>query len=300
MLQLRRRIPDWRRVDTPPPLARVRCACQYSAHAWTGRQGDQPHLTARAASRCVPRAPSPRRPRHSRVPPHRYPRRQRRSSLRGVSLPRALPVRRAHGRSRDDPQRQLPCADGRRPRGLGIRVDDARQRLGLPRGAARRRARRHDRAGDRAAAQTAACDEAGHPIDLFRALEPAYLRAADAVSRARALATPMPKLCTLVVASAFDAAIHDAYGKAFGVSCYETYGPRFMRRDLSQDLGPAVQGRVSGSLRAVRAPADDAGVPLRRGVRSARGRPMCGRGSTMACPTRSRSGLHATACSPSR
>ncbi len=27
--------------------------------------------------------------------------------------------------------------------------------------------------------------------------------------------------------------IHDAYGKAFGVSCYETYGPRFMRRDLS-------------------------------------------------------------------
>jgi len=91
-------------------------------------------------------------------------------------------------------------------------------------------------------ALTAACDASGHPIDLFRALEPEYLRAADAVSRARALATPMPKLCTLVVASAFDAAIHDAYGKAFGVSCYETYGPRFMRRDLSQDLGPAFKG----------------------------------------------------------
>jgi len=91
-------------------------------------------------------------------------------------------------------------------------------------------------------AQTAACDEIGHPVDLFRALEPAYLRAADAVSRRHALPAPVPKLCTLVVASAFDAAIHDAYGKAFGVSCYDTYGARFMRRDLSADLGPEFKG----------------------------------------------------------
>ncbi len=89
---------------------------------------------------------------------------------------------------------------------------------------------------------TADCDEAGHPIDLFRALEPHYLRAAEAVSRARSLPTPIPKLCTLVVASAFDAAIHDAYGKAFGVTCYETYGRSFMRRDLSADLGPRFRG----------------------------------------------------------
>ena len=89
---------------------------------------------------------------------------------------------------------------------------------------------------------TADCDEAGHPIDLFRALEPEYLRAAADVSRARALPVPIPKLCTLVVASPFDAAIHDAYGKAFGVSCYETYGPRFMSRDLSHDLGPEFKG----------------------------------------------------------
>jgi L-alanine-DL-glutamate epimerase-like enolase superfamily enzyme len=93
-----------------------------------------------------------------------------------------------------------------------------------------------------ASKQTAACDEAGHPIDLFRALEPAYLRAAEAVSRTRALPAPMPKLCTLVVASAFDAAIHDAYGKVFGLSCYDTYGPRFMRGDLSVDLGPHFKG----------------------------------------------------------
>ena len=36
-------------------------------------------------------------------------------------------------------------------------------------------------------AATAACDEAGHPIDLFRALEPEYLRAAADVSAARGL-----------------------------------------------------------------------------------------------------------------
>jgi L-alanine-DL-glutamate epimerase-like enolase superfamily enzyme len=89
---------------------------------------------------------------------------------------------------------------------------------------------------------TADCDDSGHPIDLFRVLEPAYLRAADRVSRARALATPIPKLCMLVVASAFDAAIHDAYGKAFGVSSYETYGSSFMNSDLSRDLGPQFKG----------------------------------------------------------
>ena len=91
-------------------------------------------------------------------------------------------------------------------------------------------------------ALTAACDEQGHPIDVFRALEPQYLRTAAALSRTRALPVPIPKLCTLVVASAFDAAIHDAYGKAFGVSCYQTYGPSFMGRDLSHDLGPTFKG----------------------------------------------------------
>ena len=89
---------------------------------------------------------------------------------------------------------------------------------------------------------TAACDERGHPIDLFRALEPEYLRAAAAVSSSRALPAPIPKLCTLVVASAFDAAVHDAYGKAFGVSAYATYGPSFMTHDLARDLGPEFKG----------------------------------------------------------
>jgi L-alanine-DL-glutamate epimerase-like enolase superfamily enzyme len=90
--------------------------------------------------------------------------------------------------------------------------------------------------------QTAACDESGHPIDLFRVLEPVYAKAAADTSRAQGLTAPLPKLGMLVVASAFDAAIHDAYGKAFGVSCYETYGQAFMRGDLTRDLGRAFAG----------------------------------------------------------
>jgi L-alanine-DL-glutamate epimerase-like enolase superfamily enzyme len=89
-------------------------------------------------------------------------------------------------------------------------------------------------------ALTAACDESGHPLDLFRALEPQYLRAAATLSSR--LPLPIPKLCTLVVASAFDAAIHDAYGKVHGLSSYRTYGPEFATRDLSVDLGPAFRG----------------------------------------------------------
>jgi L-alanine-DL-glutamate epimerase-like enolase superfamily enzyme len=89
---------------------------------------------------------------------------------------------------------------------------------------------------------TADCDEIGHPVDLGRALDPQFFRAADTVTRERALPSPMPPLATLVVASPFDAALHDAYGKAFGVSVYDTYGKAFMSRDLSQDLGPRFKG----------------------------------------------------------
>jgi L-alanine-DL-glutamate epimerase-like enolase superfamily enzyme len=92
------------------------------------------------------------------------------------------------------------------------------------------------------AALTGECQDAGHPLDLFRVLEPAYLAAAGRVSRERGLPTPIPKLCTLVVASAFDAAVHDAYGKVHGVSSYKTYGREFVTRDLSADLGPAFAG----------------------------------------------------------
>lgn len=83
---------------------------------------------------------------------------------------------------------------------------------------------------------TAGYKEYGHPIDINTALEPEYLKAAAS------LPNPAPKLCTLVTASAFDAAIHDAFGKVHGRNCYETYGRDLMERDLAAYLGPLFQG----------------------------------------------------------
>jgi L-alanine-DL-glutamate epimerase-like enolase superfamily enzyme len=95
---------------------------------------------------------------------------------------------------------------------------------------------------ERIATITADCNEAGHPIDLNWALEPAYLRAAGEVGRQLELAEPVPPLCTLVVASAFDAAVHDAHGKVHGLNCYHTYGPDFLAHDVGHYLGPEFKG----------------------------------------------------------
>ena len=83
---------------------------------------------------------------------------------------------------------------------------------------------------------TAAYAETGHPIDINQALEPEYVKAAGEVSRQLALAEPIPKLCMLVTASPFDAAIHDAFGKLHSLNCYLTYGPEFIGYDLSHYL----------------------------------------------------------------
>jgi L-alanine-DL-glutamate epimerase-like enolase superfamily enzyme len=84
--------------------------------------------------------------------------------------------------------------------------------------------------------------EAGHPIDVAVALEPAYRNAAEEVSRRLRLAEPIPPLCTLVTASPFEAALHDAFGKAHGLNCYHTYGPEFMTHDLGHYLGTEFKG----------------------------------------------------------
>ncbi len=89
---------------------------------------------------------------------------------------------------------------------------------------------------------TAGYKDPGHPVDLNCALEPAYIQAASGLERERNLQESIPKLFTIVTASAFDAAIHDAYGKAHGLNCYRTYGPEFMRHDLSHYLGAAYKG----------------------------------------------------------
>jgi len=81
-----------------------------------------------------------------------------------------------------------------------------------------------------------------HPIDINQEIETEYLKAADEVSRAMQLAEPIPMLCTQVTASPFDAALHDAFGKANGINCYLSYGRRHMAHDLSHYLGPEFRG----------------------------------------------------------
>lgn len=90
---------------------------------------------------------------------------------------------------------------------------------------------------------TARYREFGHPIEINWNLAPAYTKAAAEVSERLRLADPIPKLCALVTAAAFDAAIHDAFGKAHGTNCFNTYGPEFMTYDLGRYLGADYKGK---------------------------------------------------------
>ena len=89
------------------------------------------------------------------------------------------------------------------------------------------------------------CPEIGHPLDIAHVLEPECLKAAAEVSAERKLTEPIPKLCTLVVASPFDAALHDAFGKVHRRNVYDTYGPDLMTHDVSRYLGPSFTARGS-------------------------------------------------------
>jgi L-alanine-DL-glutamate epimerase-like enolase superfamily enzyme len=94
----------------------------------------------------------------------------------------------------------------------------------------------------RIARLTQDCSESGHPLDIAHVVEPEYLKAAAAVSAELNLNEPIPKLCTLVVASPFDAALHDAFGKVHRRNVFDTYGPDLMTHDVSRYLGPDFLG----------------------------------------------------------
>ena len=102
---------------------------------------------------------------------------------------------------------------------------------------------------------TRAYTDYAHPIDLNWDLEPAYLKAAAAISGEMHLDAPIPKLCVLVTASPFDAAIHDAYGKLHGRSVFQCYSAEFMGHDLSHYLGKEYKGEyVDRYVRALPVP----------------------------------------------
>ena len=103
---------------------------------------------------------------------------------------------------------------------------------------------------ERVAKITRGCTDAGHPIDLTWGLEHEYIKAASEIILPsppaplpqRERGEQIPVLCTLVCASPFDAALHDAFGKVHGLNCYHTYGSDFMTHDVGHYLGDAFKG----------------------------------------------------------
>ncbi len=81
-----------------------------------------------------------------------------------------------------------------------------------------------------------------HPLDVNKALEPEYLKAASETSDEMKLARPIPKLCTLVTASPVDAALHDAFGRLHGRNSFTVCGKEFVRYDLSHYLNSEFRG----------------------------------------------------------
>ena len=101
----------------------------------------------------------------------------------------------------------------------------------------------------------AGCNVVAHPLELARLLEPEYGKAAAEESATRNLAEPIPELAVLVTASAFDAALHDACGKALGRSAFLTLTPDLIGHDLSRYLGDDFKGEnLQDSIRPAPAP----------------------------------------------
>lgn len=83
-------------------------------------------------------------------------------------------------------------------------------------------------------------EASGHPLEIGQAfLDEALPRILQQFNAARAETEHVPWLAALVCASAFDLALHDAFGNLNQVPIYETYTAQFMHRDLSNYLGPA-------------------------------------------------------------
>ncbi|MBX7255975.1 MAG: mandelate racemase/muconate lactonizing enzyme family protein [Candidatus Hydrogenedentes bacterium] len=87
-------------------------------------------------------------------------------------------------------------------------------------------------------------ESSGHPVELGADFQEQVLPPLLAQHNA-SHSEPMPWLAALVCCSAFDIALHDAYGQLHGVPVYDTYTAEFMSRDLSAYLDTARNGGIS-------------------------------------------------------
>tara|TARA_R110002072_G_scaffold13481_1_gene56666 strand:+ start:102195 stop:103616 length:1422 start_codon:yes stop_codon:yes gene_type:complete len=109
-------------------------------------------------------------------------------------------------------------------------------------------AARHDRLVDfcrRIAAAWIDFEGTGHPLeigsDFLTLVLPELIESANATEIAQ---EAMPYLAALVCSSAFDVAMHDAYGVLHERDIYDLYGPEHLSRDLAAFLEPAADARA--------------------------------------------------------
>jgi L-alanine-DL-glutamate epimerase-like enolase superfamily enzyme len=94
----------------------------------------------------------------------------------------------------------------------------------------------------------AGSDIRGHPIEVGHDFKEQVLPGLWKEAKVKVPnCASMPWLAALVCCSAFDIAVHDAYGKLLRRDVYETYGPEFMNRDLAAFLHSARNEKVSFS-----------------------------------------------------
>lgn len=86
---------------------------------------------------------------------------------------------------------------------------------------------------------------AGHPLEVGHSfLEGRLPELLDSERRAQPALEPMPWLAALICSSAFDIALHDAYGRAVGLPVYQIYHGGLMAHDLAAYLEPAAGSPV--------------------------------------------------------
>ena len=95
-------------------------------------------------------------------------------------------------------------------------------------------------------------DASGHPIEVGHSFQqlilPNLLATANEArqeSGCEGAAEPMPWLAALICCSAFDVALHDAYGVLLQKPVYQTYNSSYMNHDLSHYLEPAAASHVT-------------------------------------------------------
>jgi L-alanine-DL-glutamate epimerase-like enolase superfamily enzyme len=79
----------------------------------------------------------------------------------------------------------------------------------------------------------------GHPLELAYDFQQQVLPKLLDDFNALLPSNGMPYLAALICSSAFDIALHDAYGKLHEIDIYQSYSSEYMNRDLSAFIAPA-------------------------------------------------------------